>query len=671
MKEQKLAYKLPRISGKRATRIGKLLFAAFLISHFSFLISCARMGSPDGGWFDDTPPRVIGSTPVDRATNVTTKRVTINFDEYIKLADAQTKVIISPPQLEMPDIKEMGKSVRVTLNDSLKANTTYTIDFGDAISDFTEGNPMGNYAFTFSTGSEIDTLQVSGYVLSAENLEPVKDIMVGLYSNLSDTVFQKEPMIRISRTDSRGHFTIKGVAAGEYRVYALKDADGDYVYNQKSEMLAFSHNTYKPSWKPDTRQDTIWRDSLHIANILRVPYTHFLPDDIALMAFTAVQDDRHLLKTERAQPNKLEFYFTYGSPELPVITGLNFNADSALIAEPSLKNDTIIYWVRDTMLVNQDTLSLTLQYMMTDTAGVLVSKTDTLDMLPKVAYAKRLKAKEKELEEWQKQQEKKKKKGEPYDSIRPPEMLKLKITPSGSLDPYSRIVIESPTPLQRLDTAAIHLYTQIDSTWYEAKFSFKPVKGSIRQYEISSDWNLGAEYSLEIDSAAIEDIYGLTINKVKQGLKVKSEDEYASLTVNLSGVQDTGLVVQLLSSSDAVVRQQRAVEAGRVAFDFLTPGKYYMRAFVDTNGNDVWDTGDYKADRQPEAVYYYELETECKAKFDITRNWNLTARPRYEQKPLAITKQKPDKEKKLRNRNLDRAKELGKEYIQKTTGVRM
>ena len=142
------------------------------------------------------------------------QRVTINFNEYIKLADAQSNVIVSPPQLEMPDIKDGGKRIIVSLKDSLKENTTYTIDFSDAISDNNEGNPMGNYTFTFSTGSEIDTLQVSGYVLSAENLEPVKDIMVGLYSNLSDTVFQKEPMIRISRTDSRGHFTIKGVAAG-------------------------------------------------------------------------------------------------------------------------------------------------------------------------------------------------------------------------------------------------------------------------------------------------------------------------------------------------------------------------------------------------------------------------------------------------------------------------
>jgi len=635
------------------------------------VISCARMGSPDGGWYDDTPPYVIGSSPNDKATNVETKRVTISFNEYIKLEDAMNKVIVSPPQLEMPEIKAAGKRVIVDLKDTLKENTTYTIDFSDAISDNNEGNPMGNYTFTFSTGTEIDTFEVSGYVLAAENLEPVKGILVGLYDDLSDSIFKQKPMMRISRTDSRGHFTVKGVAPGTYRAYALQDADGDFIYNQKSEMLAFSHHTFEPSWKPDTRQDTIWRDSLHIDNILQVPYTHFLPDDITLLAFTAIQDSRYLIKTERAEPHKLGFYFSYGDSLLPVIRGLNFPSDSAFIVEPSAKNDTIFYWLRDTTLINQDTLRAEVEYMMTDSLNQLVSQTDTIEFLAKVPHEKRVKNKEKEMEKWLKEQEKKKKRGQDYDSVPPPEWIKLKIMPTGSLAPDQRITIESPAPLQRLDTAGIHLYTKVDSLWYKAAYTFRPVEGNIRKYELSADWKMGSEYSLEIDSAAVEDIFGLVTDAVKQGLKIKKEEDFSTLTVNLSGVQDTGIVVQLLSSSDAVVKQLRATPAGVVKFLYINPGKYYLRAFIDRNGNNKWDTGDYNADMEAENVYYYPDETECKAKWDVTRNWNLTARPRFRQKPLAITKQKPDKEKKLRNRNAQRAKELGKEYIQKTTGVRL
>ena len=285
-------------------RFGVKRVLLFYLLTFLLFISCARMGSPDGGWYDDTPPYVVSSSPENMATGVDARRIVINFNEYIKLQDAQSKVIVSPPQLETPEIKDNGKRIIVELKDSLKKNTTYTIDFGDAISDFTEGNPMGNYAFTFSTGSRVDTLEVAGYVLNAENLEPVKDILVGLYSNLADSAFSTEPMIRISRTDSRGRFAIKGVAPGTYRAYALKDANDDYIYNQKSEMLAFNHDTYQPSWKPDVRQDTVWRDSLHIDAILMTPYTHFLPDDITLLAFTAELDSRYLVKTERMKKNK-------------------------------------------------------------------------------------------------------------------------------------------------------------------------------------------------------------------------------------------------------------------------------------------------------------------------------------------------------------------------------
>ena len=315
---------------KGLRRLGWLV-AVLAVCCSLFVGSCARMGSPDGGWYDDTPPYVVGSTPQDKGTGVTSKRVAIYFNEFIKLENAQEKVIVSPPQLEMPEIKEGGKRIIVNLKDSLKENTTYTIDFSDAISDNNEGNPMGNYTFSFSTGSEIDTLQVAGYVLDAQNLEPIKGILVGLYDDLSDTIFKQKPMIRISRTDSRGHFVVKGVAAGTYRVYALQDADADFVYNQKSEMVAFSHKTFEPSWKPDTRQDTIWRDSLHIDQILRVPYTHFLPDDVTLLAFTPIQDNRYLIKTERQEPRKLGFYFSYGDSLLPVIHGLNFNSDSAFV----------------------------------------------------------------------------------------------------------------------------------------------------------------------------------------------------------------------------------------------------------------------------------------------------------------------------------------------------
>ena len=235
--------------GKDIGRRMRMLVAVGVISYLLPLTSypftsCAKMGSPDGGWFDDDPPQVVRTEPAERSIGVKTKKVAIYFDEFIKLEDATNKVIISPPQLEMPEIKAQGKKVVVELQDSLKPNTTYTIDFSDAISDNNEGNPLGSYAFTFSTGEQIDTFEVAGYVLDASNLEPIKGIMVGLYDDLADSAFKTKPMLRVSRTDSRGHFVVKGIAPGTYRAYALQDMDNDFHFGQRSEMLAFNHDTF-------------------------------------------------------------------------------------------------------------------------------------------------------------------------------------------------------------------------------------------------------------------------------------------------------------------------------------------------------------------------------------------------------------------------------------------
>ena len=638
-----------------------------IITFFHFVIatiiaSCARMGSPDGGWYDDDPPKVVACIPEDQATNISAKKITILFDEYIKLTDATNKVIVSPPQLEVPDIKATGKKIVVELQDSLVPNTTYTIDFSDAISDNNENNPMGSYTYSFSTGERIDTFEVSGYVLDASNLEPIKGIMVGLYSDLADSAFQTKPMLRVSRTDSRGHFVVKGVAPGTYRAYALQDADGDFRFSQKSEMIGYNHLTFEPSSKPDTRTDTIWRDSLHIDALIKVPYTHFLPDDITLLAFTHIQTDRYLIKTERAEANKFSMYFSYGNPQLPVIKGLNFDSDSAFVIETNEKQDTIHYWLRDTALVNQDTLRMEISYLMTDSAGVLINQTDTTDVLAKVSFEKRQKELNKQKDQWRKDLEKRMKRGEEVDTIWREKPLDVKYDAPASMDPDKIVRIEMPTPLQHCDTAGVHLYSMIDSVWYESDCRMEPIPYQLRSYQLLADWRPGVEYSLEVDSAAFIDIYGKVSNAFKQGIKVKTEDEYGTLKLNITGVEDSAMTVRLLSSSDKLVKQASVVN--HVAeFKFIKPDKYYISAFIDSNGNGVWDTGNYAEDRQAEAVYYYPREIECKAKWDVTQTWNVTGTPIYKQKPEKITKQKPEAAKKQKNRNVERARQLGITYL--------
>ena len=379
-------------TGRRETALRLWMGLLCLI----LLASCARMGRPDGGWYDETPPHVVAAYPEDGGTNVTAKKVRILFDEFIKIENATEKVVVSPPQMEQAEIKSTGKRIEVQLKDSLLPNTTYTIDFSDAISDNNEGNPLGNYTYSFATGDHIDTLEVAGCVLQADNLEPVKGILVGLYGEMEDSCFIKKPMLRVARADSRGRFIIRGVAPGNYRIYALQDQDGDYRFSQKSEQIAFSCDTITPSFCDAVRQDTTWIDSLHIKDITRVGYTRFTPDNIVLRAFNETLTDRFFLKAERQEPDHFTLFFSYGDKSLPELRGLNFDDSNAFIIEPTIRRDTITYWLRDTTLVNQDTLSIELKYMATDTLGCLQPQTDTLQILSKLPYAKRLKDAQKE-----------------------------------------------------------------------------------------------------------------------------------------------------------------------------------------------------------------------------------------------------------------------------------
>ena len=250
------------------------------------LVACASIGQPDGGPYDEEPPVLVKATPELNATGVTGNDIELLFDENVKLQNAFEKVVISPPQSQMPVIKSNGKRVTVELIDTLVPNITYSIDFGDAIVDNNEGNPYENFTYVFSTGDAVDTLAISGVVLNAEDLEPIKGAVVGLHSSLDDSAFTSKPFERVSRTDSRGRFSIKGIASGTYRVYALTDANQNNYFDQKSEKVAFMDATVSPFASEAMRADTVWRDSTTIDTIRQVRYTRFQPDDLVLRAFT-------------------------------------------------------------------------------------------------------------------------------------------------------------------------------------------------------------------------------------------------------------------------------------------------------------------------------------------------------------------------------------------------
>lgn len=624
------------------------------------LYACASTGTPDGGPYDETPPKFVRATPDPNSTGNTRKKIAIEFDEFIKIENAAEKVIISPPQTEMPEVKASGKRVLVEFFDTLRANTTYTIDFGDAIVDNNEGNPMGNFAYAFSTGETIDTMEVAGTVLNAQDLEPIKGIQVGLHKNLNDTAFTKLPFDRISRTDSRGRFSIKGVAPGKYRIYALKDGNQNYLFDSKTEIIAYSDSLIIPSMEPATRQDTTWNaiDTLEIDTVKTVHYTHFMPDDIILRAFKEETTMQYLAKSEREQLNRFSLYFSAKADTLPTVTGLDFDEKDAFIIESSLKNDTIRYWIKDTVLCERDTLTLQLDYLYTDTLGNLVPKRDTLYMMNKLSKEKRLAMAKEEMEKKEKEMKKRRKKGDTLNVVETV-FFKMNVDAPSSMDINRNICISFEEPVQSIDTAAIHVDVKVDTLWNEERFIFVSDSVIPRRYYILSDWKPGNEYRLRIDSTAIKSIYGLHTNKVENTVKIKTLEEYGTLYLNIKGVEGNA-IVQLLNSSDAVVREQKLKENNTCDFYFLQPNtKYYIRMYIDSNNNGKWDTGVYDKKIQPEEVYYFPKVWEMKANFEFEEDWDVKSVPLDRQKLDEIKKQKPEEAKKIKDRNKERAKKLG------------
>ena len=621
--------------------------------------SCASMGTPDGGPYDEMPPKFIGSSPKLHAVNAKNKKIELEFDEFIKLEKASEKVVVSPPQLEQPEIKVVGKKVVVELLDELKDSTTYTIDFADAIVDNNENNPMGNFSYSFATGAAIDTMEVSGTVLNAADLEPIKGMLVGLHKNLNDSAFSTLPFDRVSRTDSRGHFVIKGVAPGRYRVYALMDGNQNYLFDSKTEAIAFTDSIIVPTVLPSVRQDTLWKDSLTIDTIKTVGYTRYLPDDLVLRAFKEENTRQYLSRSQRDKENHFILQFSAKSDTLPELKGLNFDEKDAFIVESTDRNDSICYWIKDSLVYQMDTLVVQMDYFYTDTLDRLVPKTDTLFLANKLTREQREKLQQQENEKKEKERKKRRRKGEEV-TPEPTSFLKMEVDAPSSFDINQNIRLTFEEPISRIDTSAIHLSVKEDTLWVEAPFMLVADSVLPRAYEILAEWEPEKEYQFVMDSMAVTGLYGLHTDKIKKELKVKRLDEYGTLLLNIQGA-DTYSVVELLEGDGKVIRQQRVTPEHTADFYYLAPNKkYYVRLFKDRNRNGVWDTGEMENGLQPEEVYYFPKSWEMKANFEFEENWNLQAVPLDKQKMDEIKKQKPEEMKKVQDRNKERARKLGR-----------
>lgn len=586
-----------------------------------FFYSCAnRTSGPSGGPKDTTPPRLMKSTPQNGQTNYNKTKISLEFDELVSLEKQAQKISVSPTQKTPPTIAASGKSIHVTLNDSLLPNTTYTINFGDAIIDNNEGNKLPDFSFAFSTGNELDSLQISGTVIDAYTHNPVSNLIIGIYSSLNSNAFTTSTPLRITKTDEKGHFILRNIKKDNYRIVALNDLNGNLRYD-KNEGLAFLDKIITPFATIEEQIDTIKQkdkpDSLVTKKI-----TVFSPSDIVLRYFTETDRQHYFVKAERKDNHKFTLFFNAPNNILPTIEPLNFDLSGNYLLEQNSGKDTLSYWLTESQSFTIDTLKFKLHYFKTDSLGVLQPATDTIRLGIK-----------KEISSVTTSVERTRKKNVPQSSKS--DFLNFHTNIKGKIDLNEPLVFRFDSPVKAIKQDGFSLYEQIDTIW--EKISIELDKKDIGlTYQLNYKWESNTDYKLEIDSASVESIYGKYANKFSISFKTRALEEYSTLTIQLKNSPKNGLLEILTPDEKVVATKQITNEP--LTFEYMNPGEYYLRIILDENNNGKYDAGKFSELFQPEMVYYFNRKVSLMANWEIEEEWDIEETPLLKQKPQSLIK---------------------------------
>jgi uncharacterized protein (DUF2141 family) len=213
----------------------------FLYALVIFFTSCAQIVAPTGGPKDAVPPVVQKENPINKSTSFNEKKITIKFDEFIQLKDAEEQIVISPPFEEKPFIEVQGKNIMVEIRGNLKPNTTYTINFGNSITDNHEGTVIANYSYVFATGKFIDSLKIRGNIKNAFDNKVEKGLMVSLYAidSFTDSTIIKHKPLYFTKTNESGSFSINNLPPQQFKFIVFKDDNKNLKYD-KNEIIGFS-----------------------------------------------------------------------------------------------------------------------------------------------------------------------------------------------------------------------------------------------------------------------------------------------------------------------------------------------------------------------------------------------------------------------------------------------
>ena len=593
---------------KRNRLIPFIAFACLLLS------DCAKMGSVSGGDKDESPPVMLGSSPSNYSVNFTGKKFEVTFDEFIVLKNIMQELVVSPPLKERPVVKLKNKTMIVEINNELRENTTYTFNFGQAIADNNEGNPLPNFEFVFSTGPVLDSLSVYGKLYKAFDLKiPEEPYSILLHSGLSDSAVLKEIPMYVGKSDKKGYFSVNNLPADTFKVFVLKDQNNNFLFDLPNEEIAFldtsiviTPGTFSRVYIDTVKSDTLakiksQRDALRIRDSLDFAAKQKALAGKLILNMALFTEDRYIqfiADQSRKEREALQFVFNKPVTDsfriFPMVPG----HDGWYLREENAGRDTFRLWINDSLVFAMDTISIGLMYEVMDSTGILKMKTDTLSF----TYREPVK------QPRQKQETK-------------GSRLKVEtIRSKGITDLHTNLPFRFNYPLKTADSAFIRLFVKADTIEVPVRFEVFRDSVNMRAANLRTKWKEKSEYRMMLFPGAFSDIYGNVNDSLDVRFSTREDGYYGVLHAAITGSSGP-LVVQLMDMKEKVLREEYLDKDGRITFSYLNPEKYKIKFIHDSNGNRKWDTGDYLKRIQPERVEYYEGD------ITIRSNWELEIKP--------------------------------------------
>ena len=595
-----------------------IVFSILLIA---LIYSCAKVVAPTGGEKDEFPPIVLQSKPENNTINFNSDKIIIKFDEYLQLKNVKQELLVSPMQNEDPEIKLRGKDLIIVIKDTLDDNITYNFNFSGAIIDLNEGNVFKYFQYAFSTGTSFDTLFVIGHVYNSFNLEPEVDVFVMLYKNNIDTLPQTQKPYYITKTDEEGAFTLNNLHEGSYKVFALKDANRNYMFDQPSEPIAFVDTLITPKVKVIERSDTfsIFNavDSVYYDSVAINKYVVPAINELHMMLFVEDYKKQFIIESSRKEQRKFSVFMNRSLTDSLKISSLSDSVfENNLIYEANKTHDSIYFWIADSNAYLKDTLIYKVIYNDKDSLEQIISVVDTINFV----------FINDKIEETEKKP-KRKKKDIAADTIKIQKPSELSIAFNLQNFSYKNInqafCFTTKFPLQNIDTAKIYMFEREDTITVPVSFVIKQDSILKRKFFIDVDFIPEFNYSFIIDSAALKDVYENINDSTGISFNIKKEEDFGNVKLKITNFDYPG-ILQLLNKDEIIIRENFIMEKDTlIEFNYLVPKNYLLKYIYDKNGDKKWNTGDYIKHIQPESLFYYNSEIVVKESWDYEIEWDI------------------------------------------------